>query len=58
MGDKTDEKTNLFPNQCEIEITFPREPHADQAKQVLEVDAEVGGKVEKSFRVDGNVLFV
>ena len=45
----TSEKSK--PYQCEIDIAFPTSLHALHAKQVLEVDREIGDKVVKSFAI-------
>jgi hypothetical protein len=37
---------------CEIRISFPTVKHAEQTKQVLEVDQEVGERVVKSFALE------
>jgi len=37
--------------QCQIDITFPTPQHALQAKEVLEVDRELGDQITKSFQV-------
>jgi hypothetical protein len=43
------------PNQeihaCEIELTFPTNLQAEQAMQILQVDAEPTDRVTKQFRL-------
>lgn len=37
--------------QCQIDIQFPSSTQALHAKQVLEVDGEIGDQVTKTFQV-------
>jgi hypothetical protein len=39
--------------QCQIEIEFPTSQHALHAKEVLQVDGEIGDQATKSFEVIG-----
>ena len=40
--------------QCHIDIKFPTSQHALHAKEVLEVDGEIGDQITKSFQVVGD----
>ena len=44
------------PHVCEIEVTFPTNLQAEQAKQVLQVDREPTDRVTKSFRLDKETI--
>lgn len=44
-------KMNLF-HACEVQVTFPTNLQAEQALQVLQVDAEPTDRVTKSFRLE------
>ena len=46
------------PYKCSIEIKFPSALHAKNAKEVLEVDREIGDRVTKSLRVEKHILTV
>jgi len=37
---------------CEIQVTFPTNRQAEQALQILQVDAEPTDRVSKSFRLE------
>ena len=39
------------PYKCDIDITFPSNKHAMDAKNVLSVDQEIGDKAEKTFEI-------
>jgi hypothetical protein len=39
------------PYQCQINVQFPTARHALHAKEVLEVDREIGNESMKSFQV-------
>jgi len=38
-----------YPYACEIDIAFPTAALAEQTKQVMQVDKELGDRVTKSF---------
>jgi hypothetical protein len=38
-----------YPYACEIDITFPTALIAEQARDVMQVDKELGDRVTKSF---------
>jgi len=37
---------------CEVQVTFPTDVQAEQALQILQVDAEPTDRVHKSFRLE------
>ena len=40
------------PHACEVEVRFPTDLQAEQALQILQVDAEPTDRVTKSFRLE------
>ncbi len=39
------------PYKCDIDIAFPSNKHAVDAKNVLSVDQEIGDKADKTFQI-------
>jgi hypothetical protein len=51
-NDETSNRSDEKLHACEIKLTFPTPLQAQQAMQVLSVDAEPTTRVSKSFRID------
>ena len=47
----SNEKIIERPYQCQLDISFPTSQQALHAKEVLEVDGEIGDQITKSFQV-------
>jgi len=47
----TNDNSNSFPYECDLDITFPTEDHADTVKRAMEVDEEIGDRIKKSFSI-------
>eukprot|EP00527_Entomoneis_sp_CCMP2396_P001754 CAMPEP_0198148444 /NCGR_PEP_ID=MMETSP1443-20131203/41434_1 /TAXON_ID=186043 /ORGANISM="Entomoneis sp., Strain CCMP2396" /LENGTH=102 /DNA_ID=CAMNT_0043813131 /DNA_START=24 /DNA_END=332 /DNA_ORIENTATION=+ len=47
-------KPSDFPYACDIEIAFPTPRHAEQSMRIMQVDEEIGDRVQKSFSLVGD----
>jgi hypothetical protein len=43
---------STFPHACEVQVTFPTDRQAEEALQILQVDAEPTDRVTKTFRLE------
>jgi len=41
--------TRSYPYICQVDIAFPTAEHAENTKKVMEVDEEIGDRVQREF---------